>query len=431
MRTLSFFILCVLIGCQYGHSQNMEQRFNTLIESGDYFELNRQYTTQKDSITPFLKAVIEPYLSSAFNKHEKAANEIDLLLKNYTKELGNSTLNFIAMLCEQLYYVGEYKAAATIIDNVITSLEKQNAPQELIVPMKTLYKKNKALENINKSTIIRLAKYSDKIEILTGLKSSNDGWYIPVEIKGKMEPFIFDTGAGGHLISESFAKRHNIKILADSIPVSGVGTGFTQIGVIDSLRIGNIIYCNVVVNITKGDILPKQVQDHLGYKIDAILGLDFMKAVGNVIIYPQKNIIEFPTHSTEPLYQHPNMAMMNNIPIVEGTSNSIRLILNFDTGAGIEGYITSKFYEHNKNSLKCLDFLDEKEVRLGGFAGTNQYKIHKIKNFPLYIGGREMLLNNFAIQETENQYDGGVGLMYFKHFDKVILDFENMQLIIK
>lgn len=424
------FIICLFLGIQQGYSQNIEQKINTLISTEDYLELNRQYAIYEDSIPPLLKAIISPLLSSAFNKPEKAANEIDFLLNNYVNELGDNALNFIAMLGQQLYYIGEYKAAATILGGVITSLQKQNTPNEIISPLENLYKKNRALENVHKSVITRLSGISNKINILSGLKSYNNGWYISGILNGKHESFLLDTGAGVNLVSECFAKKHNIKIVLDSIPILGVEkVGYTKMGVIDSINIGNIIYSNVIVNIAE-DILPKHIQDSIGYKIDAILGLDFMKAIGRMIIYPQKNIIEFPEEIESDSNCKPNMMIVNNTPFVECTSNNLRLILNYDTGLGAEGYITDMFYENNKTYFKNILILDKKESRLGGFAGTKQYKSCRLSSFPICIGETQRILNQFEIQNICNQYSGGLGIKAFKLFNKIELNFKNMQLLI-
>lgn len=424
------FIICLFLGIQQGYSQNIEQQINTLISAEDYLELNRQYAINEDSIPPLLKAIIKPLLSSAFNKPEKSANEIDFLLNNYVNELGDNTLNFIAMLGQQLYYIGEYKAAATILGGVITSLQKQKTSNEIISPLESLYKKNKALENVHKSVITRLSGISNKINILSGLKSYNNGWYISGILNGEHESFLLDTGAGVNLVSEYFAKKHNIKIVLDSIPILGVEkVGYTKMGIIESIKIGNIIYSNVIVNIAE-DILPKHIQDSIGYKIDAILGLDFMKAIGRMIIYPQKNIIEFPEEIKSDSNCNPNMMLVNNTPFVECTSNNIRLILNYDTGLGIEGYITDKFYENNKTYFKNILILDKKESRLGGFAGTKQYKSCKLSSFPICIGETQRILNQFEIQNIYSQYSGGLGIKAFKLFNKVELDFKNMRLLI-
>lgn len=431
MKKIFTILVCLIIFIQYGNSQNIEQRLNTLITSGDYLELNRQFHYYEDSISPFMQAMIKPLLSSSLNKHEKAANELDFLLNNYTNELGNGVLSFIAMLGQQLYYIGEYDAAATILNGTISSLKEQQAPNELIIPLDIIYKKVNALKGISKTSVSRILGKSNQIKMINNLKCSEDGWYITGQINGKDEPFLLDTGAGINVISESFAQKHKIRVLQDSIPTSG-GFGhssFTKMGVIDSIIIGNIIYRNAIVGIAKdNDILPQNVQDSIGYKINAILGIDFLKAIGGIIIHPQENIVEIPSQFKADSQISPNIMIVDNAPFVECTINNARLILNCDTGLGLQGYITLSSYDKNKDFFKDLEVSNQTNIQFGGFAGTNQYKNLHAKTVLINIGNKKIPLKDFNIIEKEMLHDGGLGIECFRKFNTITLDLTNMYL---
>lgn len=415
---------------QYVSSQNTEQKVNALIASADYFELNRQYSLYKDSLSPFLQAIIKPLLSSALNKPENAATEIDFLLNNYTSELGNGVLNYITMLGEQLYYLGEYKSAATLLSSVILSLKEQQAPKGILSPLVNIYKKVFALQEINKTTITRCSAESNQINMLLNLKSSNDGWYVNGVINGQNEPFLIDTGAGINVISESFAKKHHVRIMQDSIPIAGlVNSCFMKMGVVDSIIIGNIAYNNVITGVVK-DILPQRVQDSIGYRIDAILGIDFIKAVGGIIVYPKKKVIEIPNNFEDNYQDSPNIMLVGNAVFIECALNGIRQIFNCDTGMGMEGYITFNSYNNHKEQFKDIKIINESNIRLGGFAGTDQYKTLQLESVPIELKNRSIQVDKFKVLNSHNQYDGGLGIDYFKHFEKVVIDLVNMHIIV-
>lgn len=430
MKKIFTIVLCTLFVTLHVSSQNIEQKVNDLIASADYIELNRQYSLHRDSIPSFLQAIIKPLLSSALNRPENAATEIDFLLNNYNSELGNGILNYITMLGEQLYCLGEYKSATAILSSVIVSLKEQQAPDDVISPLKNLYKKVSSLQEIGKTTITRRLEEPNQINILSSLKSSNDGWYVNGVINGQNEPFLIDTGAGINLISESFARKHHVRIMQDSIPIAGLeNSGFMKIGVVDSIIIGNIVYNNVITGVVK-DILPQCVQDSIGYRIDAIIGIDFIKAVGGIIIYPKKKIIEIPNNFEDNYQQSPNIMLVGNAAFVECALNGIRQIYNCDTGMGIEGYITLDSYNNHKEQFGNIKIINENGIRLGGFAGTDQYKAFQFESVPIELKNKTIQVNNFKVLNRHNQYDGVLGIDYFKHFEKIVIDLVNMHIIV-
>lgn len=69
------------------------------------------------------------------------------------------------------------------------------------------YKGYKNLSNTPKSEVIRQSPNSEVIiDMITDIKGAKHYWYIPVEINGTKEPFIFDTGAAIHMVSTSLQK---------------------------------------------------------------------------------------------------------------------------------------------------------------------------------------------------------------------------------
>lgn len=72
--------------------------------------------------------------------------------------------------------------------------------------------------------------------------------YIPVEVNGITKNYIFDTGCSfGNFVSEKYAEEVGLKIVADSIPVSGMEIGLVKLAVADSMKIGEMVYHNPVL----------------------------------------------------------------------------------------------------------------------------------------------------------------------------------------
>lgn len=423
MKTLSTLLLALLC-CTYCYAQLADQRMGVIINNGDYIELSRQYPLVKDSLSPVLKAISEACIDVASNKPAQSVEKINYLLKNHVGQLGEGVFGFLGMLTDQLCEIGEYAAAADILQDLIKQVDQPGFPKEILGPLQASYRKCNGLRHTPKSEIVRLATVSE-VKIDTQVNGAKNHLYVPVDFQGAHETFIFDTGASRHLLSESFAKKHKVKVVADSVLLSGFGTAYTQIGVVDSLRVGDILYRHVVFNIAKDeDIMPKQVSDSLNYKIDAVLGVEFMKLVGHVDIFPQENLIQFREPSSEPSAE-PNMMFANGLPYVEAFMNNTRLLMSYDTGAKNEGTVVHRFYKDHPADFAGME-LSKESVTRGSFAGMKVVDIYRIPHFPLRIGNKEIALKNFVVEDTETHYDGTLGLGYFKRCNQITLDFCHM-----
>ena len=96
---------------------------------------------------------------------------------------------------------------------------------------------------------------------------------VPVHIGGNVRDFVFDTGAAQfNFVSERFARENGIRMIADSIPVAGIGRGWVGLGVADSLAVGDIVMRNPVFLISPPDRATDTIE-----VISAVLGNAFMR----------------------------------------------------------------------------------------------------------------------------------------------------------
>jgi len=147
---------------------------------------------------------------------------------------------------------------------------------------------------------------------------------------------------GKNLISESFAKEHNIRITSDSILTSGVKKGYSKIGTTDSIMIGDIVYYNPVFIVA-----PTNEEVDTVFKVDTVLGIEFMKSLKGIQIFPQKELIILSNTSSQLPKSGKNMIMNGDQPLLLGFWGKEKLIFQFDTGnAGADLHET--FYTKNK-----------------------------------------------------------------------------------
>jgi hypothetical protein len=117
--------------------------------------------------------------------------------------------------------------------------------------------------------------------------------------------------------------------------------------------IGDIVFKNPDIIIS----LPNEEVDTI-FQVDAVLGMDFIRGIGETQIYPEEKKIVFPAKKTElPLYGH-NLLLSNGQPYLKAYSNTEKLLFHFDTG-NAKSDLFKRYYEKHKEEL---DKSGEKET---------------------------------------------------------------------
>ena len=90
-------------------AQQPDQRIGELINTENWFGLDKEYPLLKDSIqAPFLKVVAEAMIARNFNQKERALECLNELLSNYQSDLGAEVFNFIILRAQVLEELGRY-----------------------------------------------------------------------------------------------------------------------------------------------------------------------------------------------------------------------------------------------------------------------------------------------------------------------------------
>lgn len=109
MLRLFLIILLSLLSFQPISAQQPDQRIGELINTENWFGLEKEYTLLKDSIqAPYLKVVAEAMIARNFNQKERALECLNELLSNYQSDLGAEVFNFIILRAQVLEEMGRY-----------------------------------------------------------------------------------------------------------------------------------------------------------------------------------------------------------------------------------------------------------------------------------------------------------------------------------
>lgn len=250
---------------------------------------------------------------------------------------------------------------------------------------------------------------------------------IPIEIGETKDNFVFDTGAGLSTITVSTAQKFGLKIIEADVSV-GSATSInvkSKLAVAPILKIGNAKIHNVVFLVLEDKAMSFP---QINYQIHGIIGFPVIHALGKVSIDKNNQVSIFA--KSNKTKAEPNLALQGLVPIVAGIHQNKRLPFVLDTGA-----VSTDFYLpfFKANEAEITKNQTSQKVRIGGAGGFKELAAYRLAEVELYVGGKIAKLKNARVlseQSNENSrfYFGNLGQDVIKQFDKMTLDFRNMQI---
>lgn len=430
---MKYFLFWLFASCLFSSisAQSVDERVGACINQGDFFALDEVYTESKDSIqTPLLRVFAESLLNAVFNRPTDAFVSVDELIAKYQGDIGfENVQSMFSWKNRLLYSEGEYAQAFEEMNGFIEGI-KPHVDSTTLVAYNSSNWMNSIMKNVPKSTLIRP---QEDVTIRANIIpfDTTDGYtiFVPIEIDGKTEQFIFDTGAqGGAVMSDKFARSHNVKMISDSVNIHGTGAVHGWLGLVDSIRLGEIMYTNLIVA-----VLPEQDSIDEKYRVEAVLGSAFMKSIGEIQIYPKDQKIVFPINETPLPVSGRNMMMLNDNFYLKAYHNGDRLIMHFDTG-NIGSNLHAAYYHKYKSEVERLAY---KTTKLsGGIGHIGMTDIYMFPSFDLKLNDTNFELLNVPVNLEQifvNQgfEDGALGMKFVTLFDEVIINFNQMFVSVK
>jgi predicted aspartyl protease len=422
MKRHLVLFLVVFIGINGLTAQEADEKIGNLMNQSDWFALADEYPKLKNEMqSEMLKHLSEAMIGFYFNQPQSAIQAIDWILANAQEEIGFGNVSNLILIKSTI--LGEQGLYAESADNLSDFLTQISAHMDL----KDFPAHNQVLEfyekmrNELKPEIIRPVE--DIIIPITIEKTSRGQTiYVPVSINGKEYKFIFDTGAFSAFVSERFANEVRLRITDESFKINGIKADIGKRGTIDSIMVGDIVFKNP--NIAIG--LPNEEVDTI-FQVDAVLGMDFIRRVGEIQIYPEEKKIIFPAKKELPLSGR-NLLFYNGKPYIKAYTNTAPLMFHFDTG-NVKTDLFKVYYEKQKEELDKSG--NKKNVRRQGLGGIRFIDSYQIPKFPLTIGDCNFELTDVDVlldnrYEYQGNEDGSLGMDFYTMFRKVIINFDDM-----
>ncbi|MCL2651946.1 MAG: retropepsin-like domain-containing protein [Candidatus Azobacteroides sp.] len=397
-----------------------EKRLLKIIENKDYFRLEILLKEKRSELSKDIALYVDANLQNAFNRTGQSLQLIDVLLSHYSKSLNDTLLlKTYQLKCDNLVKQSMYKEATEALEIAIdkyghasdsTDMANMRDFFNVIEPLKELSPQKMDLTNDITIPISRNQSNNVMIQVMSN---------------GQPENFIFDTGAMFSVVSESCAKRMGIRILESGVNVgNSIGSKVqSKMGIADSLHIGKLLVENVPFLVIPDEMLSFP-QDN--FFIHGILGFPVMYQMKEITIQKDECLV---------VSAHPKKRDLHNLfldglsPIVQFEAEGDTVLFKIDTGADSSEF-SEKYFVANKD--KIIKNATSKSKKMGGAGGVIDSKVYELENVRLKICGQELTIPTIPVLTDKlsfiEDYDGNLGQDVLMHFNKLILNFDDMYL---
>ena len=419
MKRIITIIATLLLSSSAIFAQEADKKVGELLNTSNWFELERVYPVVKDDMqTPMLKLMAEVMLASNFNRPAELREKLQKLIAEHQAELGfGNVCNMTVMGAMIEGYEGNYAVAADMVKAIADAVKSANGSLEG-TGLSELLAYYEAVREYPAPILKRPAE-----DVKIALTEKSGLMWIPVVVNGKTYDFILDTGASFTMISQNLAKDMGAQIISNPVFVRGGESpgGYGQRAFIENMNLGPVSLKNIIAFVSENP------SDDDPLKVDAVLGMDFIKRAGEIQIDLSTMTLTIPVQRTLPLYGR-NIIFEVNIPIVEASDvNANRYTFILDTGASGDN-LSDFWFSKNSEIAAKLPTLNQ---RTWGHGGIVQNQIVKIPEYKLIIGNASadfkeipaMLPANGTASSTR---DGRLGMGLLRQFKKAIFNFEDM-----
>lgn len=420
---LSFFLLVAINVA----AQKADQRIGELINSGNWFALAEEYPRLKDSMqVEFLQPMAEALVAKYFNQPDKAIEAMTTLLGNYQEEIGaSSAINFALLRLQIIGEQGKYAEAADGLKSIAEQLPQMPIIQSMYQHYNTLrdypaLSINRPNKDVTIPFHVQMLKANKREEWMRAGKKQFKGYLmtVPVTCHGKQQSFIFDTGASASFVTESVAKNLNLTILSDTILLNGNQKGLQAY--IDSLQIGDIVCRNMIVYVGLNNPL-----DTLVGGVDAVLGMDFIKAVGETQILFDRQQIVFPSQPATSTAQ--SNIFLDGTLIMQVRKGEVPLSFIFDTGC-----TTAELYSdyYTKFTTEVNAVAEPDTITTGAYGTITTSPILLLPELTFMIGETSVTIDEINLfPHNDNPlyvHDGRMGMDLIRRFHKTTINLNDM-----
>jgi hypothetical protein len=449
MKTKVIMLTATLLCARLLSAQNIyEQTLLDTLFQGKYADALDYYARHEDSIKNAAHYQTYKAITSAvLNKPDSAIAYLNILLNEYTyADSGGGAI------AEDWYYdwlIRMYRNGGDQ-ENVIKSFDRLTAKPRyrsrdasLLQGIRNFHQNSSLYPTM---TLINTGVNEDiRIKIQAEEDIEFEAQYNKSHLKIRT---VFDTGGSDvyFIMGHKTADSVGIKIADFDSVLMRMNYGNESnyvLGIVDSVRIGNLLIRNASVFISLVDTPLDSANDSTFVPM-VVMGLPMIKKFNHVQLDMQNGEMIISLNKKEAATGRSNM-FLNKADIyqrllVSSSLNGVRFTAFFDTGFGkysrdsIAILIGKDFYQNYSKAFPTLkdSNVDSTSVRLLG--NKQNVKYIRVPESRLQIGDKLQIFHQDAVVLTEDSRfliendDGLIGFEALKRTSKVTLDFYNMRL---
>lgn len=411
------FLICLFISSALHATET--NRLDSLLNRRHFFELKRELESSTYANLPaYKKLYYQVFLHNFFHDLTTSNEEIALLLEKYKQQLTDNQIgNLLMKKIDNHVKLYQYQDAHITTQlllrkykHALTSEERDDVRNSDLIW--------KGLQNVPPQTTTidsetQIAYRRD----LAGLMN------IPVSFADSIYYFVFDTGANLSVITESYARKSNLRMLNVKFKVRAI-TGLqvhASLGIADELKLGNISVKNAVFMVFPDSALSfaRGV-----YTIKGIIGFPIIEQLQEVRI--NKNTMTIPQTAVDRNIR--NFGVDELLPVITVAYNTDTLAFTFDTGAQFT-FLNEPFYRQYK---KLIDTAGTSlDMQIGGAGGITKTKAYRLPTIEINVAGQSALIKDVSVKTTSNTpkdklYYGNFGQDIMNQFKEMIINFRYM-----
>lgn len=256
-------------------------------------------------------------------------------------------------------------------------------------------------------------------------------------INGREGRFLFDTGAGGNLITPELAKKYGLRSLDADITVGGVG-GLKQgdYAIADTLRIGGMAWVNVpfaVIDARTGHDEADKFSEK--FQLPPVIGLPVMFCMQEIQLDFEHRELIIPTTQTSSPWGKSNLLRTDTEGLQLKTTIDIGhpVYLHFDTGSYYT-YMQPAWYNRHQKEVDSAGVPDS--LRMAGIGGVAITRTYRLPQMKFHIGNGIATIDSVKVNtgidlhtgqmKSHGTEDGVLGLNALEKFSKVIINLKDM-----
>ena len=412
--TLAFLLCTTFVWAQREVTpQQANDEVNGYIGRGDYVALSRELPAVRELIVPHLLKLADAFVAYSEGRHEESNQHI-AELEQYRKELGDGVIITMQNIA---YYnalaVEDYAAASRYLATLIEAAPSQRATLEAFKGWMDALAERKPVA-------VKTTKRKNSFPVES--RAVGDGLHLMVEATVGRESvdMIFDTGCcNANCITAEAAERLGVRILVDSLPLGGVGGDtYAKVGVLPKMRVGDVVVKNPTF------FVLESIVDNPSMKIEAVLGTHVIRAMGEMKIDLEQNIITLPAEQSEP--QSKNLSFHQGNYGIDFSYDDMPLVAHLDTGR-VKSDLSQRFYGYFPAMVDSTAGERIKSSR-SGVGGSREYEIVRLPQITLNVADRAVTFGNVDVITAghPSAWDGVMGADLLKGAGTTTLNLKKM-----